>query len=359
VVTADVVFAVPGSLETPTGGYAYDRRVIAELGALGCRADVLDLGDGFPYPTDSTRAAAAALLARVVRGTPIVVDGLALGVLPEAAAAMRTTHPLIGLVHHPLALETGLSPAEADVFRASERAALVATRHVIVPSPATARALVSNYGVAPDRITVAPPGTDPVARATGSTDGAVALLAVGSLVPRKGYDTLLEALANVADLPWRLTIVGDPSRAPETAARLTAQIARTDIGDRVTLAGAVPAHMLTQFYSSADLFVLPSRHEGYGMAFAEAIAHGVPVVGTTAGAIPETVPPDAGVLVPPDDVAALTAVLRQLIADTAGRAVLAAGARAAAGALPTWPATARLFHDVIAKLTTRSVTVDA
>src|SRR5262249_4529704 len=140
-------FAVPGALDTPTGGYAYDRRMIAELERLGWHADVVDLGTKFPRPSAADRAAARARLAAVPRGRCIVIDGLALGVLPEEAAALRESHRLVALVHHPLALESGLSAAEAEALRGSERAALAAVRHVIVTGEATARLLTSDYAV--------------------------------------------------------------------------------------------------------------------------------------------------------------------------------------------------------------------
>ena len=162
------------------------------------------------------------------------------------------------------------------------------------------------------------------------------LLAVGSVVPRKGYDILVAALAAIPDLAWRLVIAGDRERSPQTARALDAQIARLGLAGRITFAGAVAPQRLMQLYAAADLFVLPSRFEGYGMAYAEAIAHGVPVVGTRAGAIPQTVPAGAGVLVPPDDVDALANVLRRLIASPSERERLAAGARAAAATFPSW-----------------------
>ena len=342
-----VVFAVPGDLATPTGGFAYDRRMIAELRRLGWTVEVLDLGDGYPRPSPPTRAAARAQLAGVPPGRPIVIDGLAFGVLPDVSAVLAHSHRLIALIHHPLALESGLAAEEAQALHASERAALAGTRHVVATSQATARLLVRDFAVAPDRLTVAPPGTDRAPPARGSGDGTLALLAVGAIVPRKGYDVLIAALARLADLPWRLTIAGDRERDPAAAARLDRDIARLNLSGRVTVAGAVPAEDLAALYLGADLFVLPSRFEGYGMAFAEAIAHGLPVIGTTAGAMPETIAAEAGVLVPPDDVDALAAALRRLIADAGERGRLAAGARAAAAQLPTWAASAALFAGAI------------
>src|SRR5947209_14335764 len=153
-VKGDFVFAVPGDLDTPTGGYAYDKRMIAELRELGWRPQVLNLGEGFPRPSALTRAAATAHLHDVPKGRPIVIDGLAFGVLPEAAETLSVTHPLVALVHHPLALETGLTPEEAAALRASERGALAFAHGVVANGAAAPRALAADYGVPTERITV-------------------------------------------------------------------------------------------------------------------------------------------------------------------------------------------------------------
>jgi glycosyltransferase involved in cell wall biosynthesis len=321
--------------------------MIAQLEKSGWTVDVIGLGDGYPRPSNDTRTAALRRLMAVPEGEPIVIDGLAFGVLPDIAAQLRTRNPLIALVHHPLALETGLDAKEAAALHASEKAALAAAAHVVTTSAATARTVVADFGVAADRITVARPGTDPVAPARSSDDGVVRLLAVGSLVPRKGYDVLIAALAVLADLPWQLTIAGDRTRDPATAKRIDDEIRQANLADRVAVLGAVPPERIMALYGVADLFVLASRFEGYGMVYAEAIAHGLPVIGTTAGAIPETVPPAAGVLVPPDDVSALASVLRRLIENPNERRRLAAAAHAAAGDLPTWEASAKLFARAI------------
>jgi glycosyltransferase involved in cell wall biosynthesis len=342
-----VAFAVPGDLSTPTGGYAYDRRMIAELEKSGWTVDVVGLGDGYPRPDNDTRTATLQRLMAVREGQPIVIDGLAFGVLPDIAAQLRRRNPLIALVHHPLALETGLDAEEAAALHSSEKAALAAAAHVVTTSAATARTVVADYDVAVDRITVAPPGTDPVAPAQGSSDGVMRLLAVGSLVPRKGYDVLIAALATLLDLRWHLTVAGDRSRDPATAKRIDDDIRRRNLADRVAVVGAVAPERIAALYAAADLFVLPSRFEGYGMVYAEALAHGLPVIGTTAGAIPETVPPAAGVLVPPEDVPALALALRGLIENPDERSRLASAARAAAGDFPTWEASAQLFSRAI------------
>jgi glycosyltransferase involved in cell wall biosynthesis len=304
---------------------------------------VVDLGDGYPRPSSETRATAEARLAAVAKGQPIVIDGLAFGVLPDTAAQLRLRHPLIAIVHHPLAQETGLGLAEAAALHASEQAALAAAARIVTSSATTARGLVADYGVPADRITIARPGTDRAPAARGSSDGIVRLLAIGSVVPRKGHDVLVAALASLAGLPWHLVIAGDRTRDPAAAARLDADVARYKLGDRVTILGNVSSERIDNLYAAADLFVLASRFEGYGMVYAEAIMRGLPVVGTIAGAIPETVSAGAGVLVAPDDVAALALVLRRLIGSPDERKSLATAARAAALQLPAWEDSARLF----------------
>jgi glycosyltransferase involved in cell wall biosynthesis len=342
-----VVFAVPGDLAIPTGGYAYDRRIIEGLRKLDWQVSAVNLGEGFPFPSGDTRRAAHARLAALTSTTPIVVDGLAYGALADAMRELGASHRLIALVHHPLALETGLLREVAEALRASETQALRHARGVIATSEFTARLLVSDYGVAADRVKIVRPGTDRKARAQAAGKAPLALLCVGAVVRRKGYDVLIEALARLRDLPWRVTIAGDLTRDAGAAARLAADVERFDLAERVTIAGAVSRQRLDALYAGADLFVLASRFEGFGMAYAEAIAHGLPVVGTTGGAIPETAPSSAALLPPPDDIDAFAAAVRRLIEDSAERARLAAGAWRAAAALPTWEQSAEQFAEAI------------
>lgn len=338
---ADLCFAIPGALATLTGGYGYDRRLIAGLRALGWDVRHLELARGFPFPDLRDLSAAARDLAGLADGSLVLVDGLAFGAMPEIAAAEGERLRLVALVHHPLAEETGLSAENAAALRTSERRALACTRGVIATSATTARLLLETYGVALDRLAVAQPGSDQAAmpERVAARDGAAALLSVGTLTYRKGHDLLIEALARVTDLPWTCRIVGSPDRAPAIAADLRRRITGHGLQSRIHLAGE--SADLAPLYRAADLFVLASRHEGYGMVFAEAMRQGLPIIATTAGAIAEVVPPEAGLLVPPEDVAALADALRRMIGDPALRARYAAGARAAARALPSWADTAQ------------------
>lgn len=342
---------LPGDPATLSGGYEYDRRIAAGLRALGWRVEVHALDASFPAPTAAALAHARAALARIPDGALVLLDGLALGAMPQIAAAERDRLRLVALVHHPLAEETGLDAASAAALRASETRALAAVLGVIATSRATARALAA-YRVDPARIRVVEPGTDPAPLARGSAGDGVALLCVAAVIPRKGHALLVEALAALADLPWRLACVGSLERDAATAAGLRRQIDGCRLAARVTLAGEHARATLDGFYDRADAFVLATFHEGYGMAFAEALARGLPVVGTRAGAVPDTVPPDAGLLVPPGDVAALRKALARVIGDPATRARLAAGARRARADLPTWPQTAATLALALADLTT-------
>jgi glycosyltransferase involved in cell wall biosynthesis len=346
-VVRELAFAVPGDLATPTGGYAYDRRIIGELRKLGWEVQIVNLGDGFPRPTEAQTAFAAEQLAAIPAGQPVVIDGLAYGVLPEAAEELQRRNPIVALVHHPLALETGLSAVQMAHMRESERAALACARRVIVTSAATARLLAADYGVSENRIAVVVPGTDAARTRRGSGDRVLRLLSVGAIVPRKGFDTLIAALAAITDVPWQLAIAGDRTRDQACAAQLDADIARLGLTERVTVLGAVSDERVSVLYQSADAFVLASRFEGYGMAFAEAIAHGLPVIGTTAGAIPDTVPQGAGVLVPPDNAEALAAALRRLIENAAERQRMGDCARRACAAQPSWAEAGKLFAQVV------------
>ncbi len=334
-----LAFAIPGDLDLPTGGYGYDRRLIAGLTGLGWEVEHVALPAGYPEPDEAARAATRERLAQIAPGVPLMVDGLAFGVMAEEAAVLSRLRPLVALVHHPLAHETGLPAERGARLRASETAALAHAAAVVVTSPATAAALTAEFAVPPGRITVAVPGTDRAAPARGSGGPGVRLLSVGSLLPRKGHGDLVAALAGLAGLDWSLDIVGDATLDPAHAAQLRAAVAAHGLDHRVRLHGALPRAALAAFYDGADLFVLASHYEGYGMAYAEALAHGLPVVGTTGGAVAQTVG-EGGTLVAPGDVAALADALRRLITDPAFQAERAAAARRAGAALPDWDQTA-------------------
>ncbi|WAC27123.1 glycosyltransferase family 4 protein [Ancylobacter sp. SL191] len=341
-------FAIPGDITLPTGGYAYDRRILAEIRRAGGDASHLALPGGFPFPTDDAlRESAARLCARPV-GEPVLIDGLALGAMP-AALLRGLGRPLAALVHHPLALEAGLDGPTQARFVASERAALAEVDAVIVTSPATAELLARDYDVLRERITVAVPGTDPAPRSTG-TGTPLRLLAVGAVIPRKAYGVLVDALATLADVDWSCAIVGALDRDPAEARAVQGAIEAHGLAGRVRLAGALDEAALAAEFHAADLFVCSSLFEGYGMGLTEAIARGLPVVATEGGAIPQTLPPGTAILAPPADAARLAAALRRAMATPALRRELADTAWAAAQRLPRWPDSAALILKIMQEI---------
>ena len=328
-------FVLPGDPETRSGGFLYDRKVIDALRAAGWTVTAHALPDGFPFPSDEMRATAEQLLATLPDQAIVVIDGLALGVLPVEVAHHARRLRLIGLVHHPLAEETGLDETTRARFQASEREALAQVAGVITTSQYTACGLAA-YGVPANRIRVAEPGVEPAPLVTGSGGEEPVLLCVASLTPRKGHAVLLEALAHLKDHPWHLHCAGSAERDPDCAAALRQHCEQQGLSDRVSWLGEADAAALNALYHGADLFILASHHEGYGMVLTEAVMRGLPVVATDAGATSEALPEGAGVLVPPGDATALAAALTPLIADPGARATLAAGARQARESLPSW-----------------------
>jgi glycosyltransferase involved in cell wall biosynthesis len=339
------VFAIPGDIQTRTGGYIYDSRVMALLPALGVDVVHLPLPGSFPYPSADDLLATRAALAAVDAEDIIVADGLFWGACP-AEFAQATRAKIIALCHHPLGLESGLSDAQGRFFLQNEREILFSSEHVIVTSSETARILAADFAIPATKITVAEPGTDIMPRAKGSVS-AHEILAVGSVVPRKGYDVLVEALASLHDLPWRCTIAGSIHRAPEFASQLKALIEAHGLSDRIILAGEVDDAVIAELYAGADIFVSASHYEGYGMVLTEALARGLPIVTTTGGAAGSTVPDDAALKVPPGNAGALSASLRLLLSDSGLRATLSDRAWTQAQGLQRWEDTAAIVAATI------------
>ena len=322
---ASAALLVPGSLETKTGGYIYDRRVVEGLRTRGWSVGV------------------HTSLADIPDHTIVLADGLALGVMPEEAEAHGSRLGIVALVHHPLAEETGLDAAEAARLRASERRALRQAKAVVVTSHATA-AMLPAYDVPAGRIVVITPGVDPAPLARGSGGGAVQLLCVATLIPRKGHAVLLRALSAVPG-EWVLVCVGGEQHegVERELLRLRGELG---LDDRVRFAGELAGDALAARYDAADVFVLPTLYEGYGMVVAEALARGLPVVASATGAIPALLAPDAGIVTPPGDVEALRGALITML-DGDVRQHFAAGARVRRAALPTWDAAVERMADVL------------
>ena len=348
-------FVIPGDIDLPTGGYGYDRRVLALLPASGVAIRHVVLPGGYPSPSPADLAASERVLAALPPDMPLLIDGLAYGAIPAEIVA-RIRQPIVALCHHPLALEAGLTVARQAHFQKTEMAALAFARHVVATSAMTKAILAKDFGVPAERITVAEPGTDPGQRAVGTRGGElrdagpIQLLAVGSIVPRKGYDVLVRALTGLTHLEWRLTIAGSDDRSPETTRAVKAAISEAGLGARISLIGAVGAAELEKLYAGADLFLMPSLFEGYGMVLAEAMARGLAVVCTTGGAAAETVPDAAALKVAPGDPIAFGAAVARMLEDADLRGRMADAAWAAGQTLPRWTDTARIIAEVLTQV---------
>ncbi|MGW3647449.1 glycosyltransferase family 4 protein [Streptomyces sp. NPDC000878] len=352
-----VHFVMPGGVDdpaTPSGGNAYDRRISLDLPGFGWQVHKHAVAGEWPRPGAEARAELARTLRELPDGTVVLLDGLVACGVPEIIVPEAERLRLAVLVHLPLGDETGLDPAVAAELDALERATLRAVPSVIATSDWAVRRLVSHHGLAPDRVHMAAPGADIAPLASG-TDGVSRLLCVAAVTPRKGQHRLVEALAAVTDLPWSCVCVGGLEQDPEYVADLRALIARHGLEDRLHLAGPQAGAQLDASYAAADLMVLTSYAETYGMAVTEALARGIPVLATDVGGLPEAVgrAPDGGVpgiLVPPENPAALAAELRGWFGEADVRRRLKAAARGRRAALDGWAATARSLAGVLGRI---------
>ena len=348
----DLHCLIPGDIETRTGGYGYDRAIVAGLRARGWNVRVLSVPGAYPSPSDDERAIADRALAALPENSLVLADGLAFGALPVEARRQRARLRLVALVHHPLGLETGIDALTSLRLLGSEREALTSALGIVVTSRRTVSA-VESLGVPGDRIDVVEPGTDAGAVATGGGGGPVQMLCVASLVPRKGQDVLFDALTRLAGDHWHLTCVGRSERESTYAAEIIRRSQEGPLAGRVTLAGELAGAALDAAYDRADLFVLPTHYEGYGMAVAEALARAIPIVSTPTGAIPELIGTAAGVLVPAGDVTLLATVLHALIADRSRLESLRQGALHARSSLSTWDDASARMEKALMRLAPR------
>ncbi len=333
---------VPAPFDLISGGYIYDRRIVAGMRAAGHEVTVAELHGRFPLPDAAAIASAGAAFDAVPDDAVTIIDGLALLALHGRLDDL-VRRRAVGLIHHPTCLETGLPAGEADALGVLERAMFPRLARCIVTSPWTADCLVRDFAVDRARIAEIVPGTEPAPRSTGLGDGVCRVLSIGTLIPRKGHDVLLRAMAKLFDLDWHLTIAGSPDRDVPCAQGLVALTDELGIASRVTFLGELSGQPLVDLWRAADLFALATHFEGYGMVIAEALKRGLPVAVCNGGAAGALVAPETGAVCPVGDVVQLSRSLRRMIFDTKLRQSLAEAAWIAGQSLPDWPDQARAF----------------
>lgn len=335
---------LPGDVDdvtVPSGGNNYDRRVCDGLPDVHETA----LSESWPRPASTDELAAA--LAAVPDGGVVLLDGIVACGVPEVVVPQARRLRIAVLVHLPLADETGLAPGDAADLDARERETVRAAHAVIATSPWAAHRLTEHHALPPERVHVVPPGTDAAPVAPG-TDGVSHLLCVASLTPRKGQNLLVEALAEITE-PWRCTLAGPLRRDRAFVDEVRNLIGRNGLADRIVLAGPLTGEALENAYAAADLVVLPSLAETYGMVVTEALARGIPVLATDIAGIAETLGP-AGIVVPPGDPVALARGLHKWFAGPGLRSALRREALVRRGMLAPWTETSRRMAAVLARL---------
>jgi glycosyltransferase involved in cell wall biosynthesis len=331
----------------PSGGNTYDRRVRAGLAELGHAVRVHAVPGAWPHADRDAHAHLGRVLAGLADGAVVLLDGLVASAAPEVLVPQADRLRLVALVHMPL----GLGPS-ANGARGREEAVLGAVRSVVATSRWSRRALIDLYGIAPERVHVAEPGADPAGIAPGTAAGG-ALLCVAAVIPGKGQDVLIEALAAV-DGDWGCTFVGSLERDPDFVDRLRGRVRHHGLDERVRFEGPRAGAGLARSYLDADVLVLASHGETYGMVVTEALAAGLPVVATEVGGVPEALGRGAhgvrpGLLVPPADPGALAGALQAWLRDACLRRLLRRAARERRTQLPRWDATASTLAGVLAE----------
>ncbi len=341
-----IAMIVPAAAGAAAGGNAYNRRQAERLRQAGHAVHVIEVGAKHPLPDAEAKASASEAWRALPEDALPVIDGLVLAAFADVADALAAR--AVGLVHHPSALQHGLPDPSRAALRAIEHRILPRLPKVIATSQACGERLQSEFDVASDRIAVVVPGTDDAPRSVGSGGPDCAILSVGSLVPRKGHDVLLRALARLFDLDWSLTIAGSATRDPVCARGLGVLAEELGIAQRVRFAGEVDDASLEQLWRGADLFALATRWEGYAMAVAEALKRGLPVALAAGEAVTKSVPTEAGVICPPGDHEGLSKAMRRLIFDADLRRYMSERAWEAGRKLPDWPTQARAFAAALA-----------
>ena len=351
-----VCFFVPDSIDDAdrvSGGNVYDRHVRDGLRRSGWTVHTVLI------PRDD-HTLTAQTLAQLPNGALALVDGL-VAVRESVALRAHSTRLRLIILAHMVGSVVSAALAEADAVSADrERHAFRAAKRIIATSGWTRSEIIARRLGRPHDVIVAYPGTDPAAPTSGSRSGN-RLLCIGAVAPHKGQDVLLGALAQLTDIDgWTCTFAGSLDIATDFVDELTRMAHRTRLTDRATFTGSLAGARLDEAYARADLVVVPSRNESFGMVVAEALARGIPVVAARVGGIPEALSSmTAGILVPPDDPQALAVVLRRWWASPAQRSRLTEAAVEARGSVRPWSATVAAIASTLDEMALSGMAVSA
>jgi glycosyltransferase involved in cell wall biosynthesis len=361
-----LLFLIYGSLQQISGGYLYDRKVIEYLEGKGVEVDCLQLPACLYLlcPLHNFYAPLRRLFRRSPSGSYdcIVVDELTHpSVFLPVSRRRGSGPPVVVLLHH-LKIQERIGPLLRIFARSMERSLLRRCDGIIVNSHTTERT-VSDLIDAEAAIYVCPPGSDTLVQnpvvtevevsaeeteVPAAAERPVRLLITGNIIPRKGHDLLIRMLADLSDLNWQLRMVG-AAVDPRYKKRVDRLIRWHELEDRIVYTGVLSGEALSRQYIEADVFVFPSRYEGFGISLAEAIRAGLPFIAFACGAIPE-VSGGRGLLVADGDLGTFQRHLQRLICDPAFRERTAEISRSLAADLPTWRQTGETFFRAIKEI---------
>ena len=339
-------FVVPDGIDDPkrpSGGNIYDRRLSRGLVSLGWKVVERAVPGSWPDADDESKAVLAEEISAAADGSVVLLDGLIASASPEVLVPAAARLRLVVLVHMPLGVDARSSAREAAVLQAA--AAVVVTSHW------TRDRLLRQYTLRPERVVVAEPGVDPAAVAPGTATGGN-LLCVAVVAPHKGHNVVVSALGNLGDLEWTCTFVGALDRDPEFVNRIRESARTSGIAGRLRFVGPLTGTELGAAYADSDVLLLASQAETYGMVVAEALARGIPVIGSEVGGVPATLGQDAdgrspGLLVPAGDADALAGALRCWLTDPDRRRRLRAAGRERRTQLTGWSLTSSRVAGVL------------
>jgi glycosyltransferase involved in cell wall biosynthesis len=333
----------------PSGGNVYDRQVCRGLAAAGWSVHEHAVPGAWPHPDAVSLATLAGAVAQIPDDAVVLLDGLVASTAPDVLVPEARRLRLVVLVHMPL----GHRPqaAEAERTRAREHRVLSAAAAVVTTSAWTRGRLLELYALDAGSMHVAEPAVDSTGLAPGTADGG-ALLCVAAVTFDKGHDVLMEALATIADLSWHCVCVGSLDRQRTFVEQVRRDLREHALAGRVTLAGPRTGAALDRSYATADLMVLASRAETYGMVVTEALARGLPVLATEVGGVTEALGHGdggtrPGMLVAPEDAVALGGALRAWLGDPELRERWRRTARKRRASLPGWSATTSIVAEVL------------
>jgi glycosyltransferase involved in cell wall biosynthesis len=331
--------------QEPTGGNVYNRKLVAALRADGRQAEIVRIPGAWPNPDAAARSRLGAALAT----RPVsLVDGIVANAAPDAIqAATQAGRTVVILVHLPIGVDRPSRPEERALRAAS--AVICTSRHC-------AELLEMRYGL--DQSTVALPGAESAPVTVGSRPPR--LLMIAALTPNKDQLAVVRALDMISDLAWSAALVGSTTVDRVYSARVRTMIDSAGLADRIMITGTLTGAALEEQWAAADLVLLVSRTEMYGLVVTEALAHGVPaVVGARTGAeeaLSGAEPADAplpGLAVPVGHPVKIADALRAWLTDPDLRTAWRMAALQRRATLPGWDRTAAAVLGCLAGLGSR------